>query len=141
MFAIRHVRPNRTPVMSDAASSPQLDLLSGWKEISAYVGKSERSAQRWEAEIGLPVRRIQTPTGGQIVYASRREIDDWRARRALAVDIPTPAAPAAGDRDTERPMTGPPAAPARRSGPAGVGRLASYCAGVVTGILLCVAVS
>jgi hypothetical protein len=54
------------------------DTLNGWKEIALYVGKSVRSVQRWEHELGLPVRRITTPDHGQIVYASRSEMDAWR---------------------------------------------------------------
>ena len=46
------------------------DTLHGWKDIAAYVGKSVRSAQRWERELGLPTHRINTPDG-QIVYARR----------------------------------------------------------------------
>ena len=51
--------------------------LNGWKEIAAYLGKSVRSVQRWEATLGLPVRRINTPDG-HIVYAEidvEREIE------------------------------------------------------------------
>lgn len=54
------------------------DTVHGWKEIAAYLGKSVRAVQRWEADFGLPVHRIKTPNG-QVVYACRREIDAWRA--------------------------------------------------------------
>jgi hypothetical protein len=54
-------------------------MLNGWKEISAYAGKSVRSAQRAETDEALPVRRLRTPTG-QIVYADPLEIDEWKAR-------------------------------------------------------------
>ncbi|MEZ5320105.1 MAG: hypothetical protein R2752_22075 [Vicinamibacterales bacterium] len=54
------------------------DTLNGWKEIATYLGKSVRSAQRWEHELGLPVHRLLTPEGGQIIYASRSEIEGWR---------------------------------------------------------------
>jgi hypothetical protein len=67
----------------------QADLLSGWKDIAAHLGKSVRSVQRWEREIGLPVHRIKTPDG-QTVYASRPEIDEWRRR------IETPSEQAVG---------------------------------------------
>lgn len=50
--------------------------LNGWKEIAAHLGKSVRTAQRWERELSLPVRRIHT-AGGEIVFAFRHEIDDW----------------------------------------------------------------
>jgi hypothetical protein len=66
--------------------------LNGWKEIAAYLGKSVRSVQRWEATLGLPVHRIRTPDG-QIVYSERKEIDDWR-RRLEAQPVPEPEDPA-----------------------------------------------
>jgi len=67
--------------MSDAPPDERPDRLSGWKEISAYLSKSVRSAQRWEAELDLPIERLTGPEGGQIVQASRREIDEWRQSR------------------------------------------------------------
>jgi hypothetical protein len=63
------------------------DTLNGWKEIAAYIGKSVRSVQRWERELALPVHRIPTAEGGQIVYARRAEIDAWRA----SLDAPSAA--------------------------------------------------
>ena len=57
------------------------DSLNGWKEIAAYLARSVRSAQRWERELGLPVHRINTPDGGQIVFATRFEIDEWKGRQ------------------------------------------------------------
>ena len=83
--------------MADAPTSPPHVMLNGWKEIAAYVGKSVRSVQRWQATLGLPVHRIRTPHG-QIVYAAAEEIDAWRRERDLdghaAID-PTPARPVA----------------------------------------------
>lgn len=64
--------------MDAPETRPDSDLLSGWKDIASYLGKSVRSAQRWEADYGLPVHRITTPDGGQVIYASRREIETWR---------------------------------------------------------------
>ena len=63
---------------ADGSSSP--GTLNGWKEVAAFLGKSVRSVQRWERDLGLPVHRINTPDQGQIVYASRSEIEQWRAR-------------------------------------------------------------
>ena len=59
------------------------DILHGWKEIAAHLGRSVRSAQRWEATLRLPVKRISTPDGGQIIYASRVEIDEWQRQTAV----------------------------------------------------------
>lgn len=67
--------------MSDEVPGERPDRLSGWKEIAAHLGKSVRSAQRWEAELDLPIERLSGPEGGQIVQASRRELDEWRQSR------------------------------------------------------------
>lgn len=51
-------------------------LLTSWKEIAIHLGKSVRTVQRWERELGLPVRRPgQHPTG--IVLADPAELDNW----------------------------------------------------------------
>jgi hypothetical protein len=52
------------------------DRLDGWKEISAYLNRSIRSAQRWNQEMGMPVHRVQG-VKGTIVHAFRSEIDEW----------------------------------------------------------------
>lgn len=92
--------------------------LSGWKEIAAYLGRSVRTVQRWERELGLPVRRAQTPTG-DAVYASRAELDAWLTSRAPAAmeDNPPgfarhnkPSAPTATPPTTSGPSA--PASPA-----------------------------
>ena len=51
-------------------------ILGSWKEIANYLGKSVRTAQRWERTIRLPVRR---PMAGNsaIVLAYTAEIDEW----------------------------------------------------------------
>lgn len=53
--------------------------LSGWKEIAGYVGRSVRSVQRWEQELGFPIRRLKT-LNGQTVFAETDEIDHWLSR-------------------------------------------------------------
>ena len=54
-----------------------LDRLNGWKEIAAYLGKSVRTVQRWERDYGVPIRRVGRD-GGEIVWASRTELDAWQ---------------------------------------------------------------
>jgi len=53
-------------------------FLSGWKEIANYLGKGVRTVQRYEREMGLPVRR---PAGREraAVVATRAELDAWIA--------------------------------------------------------------
>jgi hypothetical protein len=53
------------------------DELNGWKEIAKYVGRSERTVQRWERQYGFPVHRVPA-TKGEVVFALRSEIDRWK---------------------------------------------------------------
>lgn len=56
----------------------QPQFLSGWKEIANYLGKGVRTVQRYERELGLPVRRpAGRPTGS--VVATKAELDAWVA--------------------------------------------------------------
>lgn len=50
--------------------------LDSWKEISAYLGKSVRTVQRWERTEGLPVRRLGQD-GTSPVFAYKEELDGW----------------------------------------------------------------
>ena len=52
------------------------DRLNSWKEVASYLGKGVRTVQRWEVQLGLPVRRLGRE-GGEIVYALKSEIDAW----------------------------------------------------------------
>ncbi len=54
-------------------------VLSSWKEIASYLGKGVRTVQRWERELGLPVRRPK-PNEKQIVLAFPEELDNWLKR-------------------------------------------------------------
>jgi hypothetical protein len=53
-------------------------FLSGWKEIANYLGKGVRTVQRYERELGFPVRR---PAGKShaAVIATKAEVDAWVA--------------------------------------------------------------
>jgi hypothetical protein len=55
------------------------ERLNGWKEIANQLGISVRTAQRWEATLGLPVHRIHTPSK-EIVYVFERQIEEWLDR-------------------------------------------------------------
>jgi tetratricopeptide (TPR) repeat protein len=80
---------------SPADPLPGPDRLESWKEIAAYLRRSERTVRRWEAE-GLPVHRLQHDKRGSI-YAYAPELDAWRDSRAAlvaaqpAVDARAPA--------------------------------------------------
>ena len=49
-------------------------LLTSWKEIAAHLGKGVRTVQRWERELGLPVRR---PDRQHSIVAFPSELDEW----------------------------------------------------------------
>lgn len=59
------------------------DFLNSWKEVANYVGRSERTIQRWERNLGFPVHR---PSGRlrSSVIALAAEIDEWIKRRPSA---------------------------------------------------------
>jgi hypothetical protein len=59
------------------------DRLDSWKAIASYVGRSVRTAQRWEKEEHLPVWR-HPHLEGSSVYGLKTEIDEWRKSRSLA---------------------------------------------------------
>jgi hypothetical protein len=51
-------------------------VLNSWKEVAHYLERGIRTVQRWEADLGLPVRR---PRGKKrsAVIAICSEIDEW----------------------------------------------------------------
>lgn len=52
------------------------DVLNGWKEIGAYLGRDPRTVERWEKQRLLPVRRLPGK-GRATVYALVSELDSW----------------------------------------------------------------
>ena len=70
--------------------------LSGWKEISAHLGRGVRTAQRWEKALGMPVHRIGRER--EIVFAFGDELDAWLARERLSGSLDS----AADDDETPR---------------------------------------
>jgi TolB-like protein/Tfp pilus assembly protein PilF len=55
---------------------PDLDILDSWKQIAAYLKKSERTCRRWEKEFGLPVHRMDALPKAHI-FAYKHELDKW----------------------------------------------------------------
>lgn len=68
--------PARTELPPETNSSSDR-LLSSWKEIATYLGKSVRTVQRWESELALPVRR---PGKKGVVLAYPAELEQWVRR-------------------------------------------------------------
>lgn len=54
----------------------QIEYLTSWKEISQYMHAGVRTVQRYERDMGLPIRR---PTGKSrgAVMATKAELDAW----------------------------------------------------------------
>jgi tetratricopeptide (TPR) repeat protein len=51
--------------------------LDSWKEIAAFFDRDERTVNRWEKELGLPVHRLPGTKGR--VYAYTEELSGWLA--------------------------------------------------------------
>jgi len=87
------------PERDGIGDSARGSRLLSWKEIAAYLGRSEKTVRRWETERGLPTHRA--PGAGRTgVYAFAAELDEWlKSRRAQDLDAseagektPTPIA-------------------------------------------------
>jgi hypothetical protein len=61
---------------SSKNKSERPQFLSGWKEIGNYLGKGVRTVQRYERQMGLPVRRPAGKPRGSVV-ALIAELDGW----------------------------------------------------------------
>jgi hypothetical protein len=73
-------------IREDPAQPNQPSLgsrLTGWKDIAAYLDRGVRTAQRWERDFGLPVRRIGRE-GAESVFAFTAEIDRWLESNSAA---------------------------------------------------------
>ncbi len=53
--------------------------LTSWKQIAAHLGVNVRTAQKWERERGLPVRRL--PGGRGRVVVETAILDRWKSAR------------------------------------------------------------
>jgi hypothetical protein len=63
-------------------NAAQIALLNGWKEIANYLGKGVRTVQRYERDLGLPIRRPAGKFNGSVV-ATKSELDAWIAASPL----------------------------------------------------------
>ena len=70
--------------MSTASYGLDPQALTCWKDIAHYLGKGVRTVQRWERELGLPVRRPQGALGSSLkspVIADPRDLEAWLKSR------------------------------------------------------------
>src|SRR3954469_8864466 len=77
------------------------ERFTSWKEIAAYLECDERTAQRWEAECGLPVHRMPGRKRGS-VFAFKHELDEWLKQDGGR--LPAAAAPTKLE-DSKEPVT------------------------------------
>ncbi len=110
-----------TPLETSQSSNGR--RLNGWKEIAAHLGRGVRTAQRWEHEYGMPVRRMG-PNRAESVFAFVEEIDAWltsasaaTARGERSADAADPDTNGADQVPLDAANGGPPTAPADPKGP------------------------
>lgn len=65
---------------------PANDRLDSWKEIAAYLKKEVRTVQRWEKNLGLPVRRLTQGKQGT-VFAYKSDLDAWWHESQSRIDL------------------------------------------------------
>lgn len=65
---------NRTSLTRVGDSCP--DVLNSWKEIAQYLGRGVRTVQRWESNLGMPVRRPHGRSRSSVI-AICTELDEW----------------------------------------------------------------
>jgi CheY-like chemotaxis protein len=63
-------------------------ILKSWKEIADYLHCGVRTAQRWERELGLPIRR---PGDRSVVLATTEELSEWVASGKATAAVDTSA--------------------------------------------------
>jgi len=68
--------------------------LESWKQIAAFLDRSERTVRRWEENEGLPVHR-RSHERQDTVFAFRHEIEAWRRSRTKC-----PGDPSVGENDS-----------------------------------------
>jgi hypothetical protein len=61
-------------------------ILNSWKEICVFLNCGVRTAQRWERDCGLPVRRVRTGGRGP-VFAFATEIQAWLHGRKSKIPL------------------------------------------------------
>jgi predicted DNA-binding transcriptional regulator AlpA len=67
----------------------QPSVLTSWKEIAQYAGTGVRTVQRWECDLGFPVRRTKTGRKSSVL-AVPGEIDAWVQSLPLLGEQPGP---------------------------------------------------
>lgn len=85
-MSLRKDHPRLVPARPSAE-----DRLYSWKEIAVYLGREQRTVQRWERSESLPVHRLQHGKAGS-VFALKSELDVWMAQHSGEPPVRRPAA-------------------------------------------------
>jgi hypothetical protein len=72
-----------------AAQTPKGLVLNSWKEIAAYLGRGVRTVQRYERDLGLPVRRPRGKSRSAVI-ALADELDNWLRNAPKQESAPHP---------------------------------------------------
>ncbi len=62
-------------------------VLNSWKEIASHLGRGVRTVQRWERDLGMPVRRPRAKSRSAVI-AMTDEIDSWLRSSPTSEIIP-----------------------------------------------------
>jgi hypothetical protein len=62
--------------MNSLMNGSEQKILHSWKEIASYLGLGVRTVQRYERQLGLPVRRLSTRSPASVV-AFADELEAW----------------------------------------------------------------
>ncbi len=62
--------------MSSIPSTSNGIVLNSWKEIAQYLGRGVRTVQRYEHDLGLPVRRPRGKSRSAVIALSE-DLDRW----------------------------------------------------------------
>jgi Tfp pilus assembly protein PilF len=89
------IKPDTSGHTVGSNPSTNRQRLDSWKEIAVFFGRDERTVNRWEKELGLPVHRLPGTKGR--VYAYTDELSDWlagpRNERAAMPEQQSPSSP------------------------------------------------
>lgn len=81
-------------------------VLKSWKEISAYLGVSIRTSQRWDRDLGLPIHRTRSKKGSAVL-GIKEELQTWLQTRPVeGIRLDNPAAEAPQQRKFGAPAYG-----------------------------------
>jgi hypothetical protein len=69
---------------SVSAAPERKQLLNSWKEIALYMGRGVRTVQRWEHELGLPIRRPRRKSRSSVI-ALATDLDEWLYRTPVSL--------------------------------------------------------